>query len=144
MKNPNNNLIPNLYTEDERSCENWVVSCRQSGVYRYLSDPLSYINNGLTSAEGKFLDNLKQKVEGILDRSVAPTREEILEHAAEKYGYCGLFGMRDNLKESLDYAMELIETRIPQGHRAEAYVALGVVCNTHAYDRAKQELEAIL
>lgn len=62
------------------------------------------------------------------------TEKEIIEKA-KKYGYCGLFARRENIKEVQDY----IE-KFPASDRAGLYTVMGLTLNTLAYNLAKKEL----
>jgi hypothetical protein len=139
MRNPNNNLIPNLYDEDECSCTQWVDKAKRAGIYQYLADPMSHVDKGLTPAEAVFIDNLKARIEKVLGRSIAPTVEDVIKAAAENYGYSGLFGHRESLAEAGEYAMRLIDNLKPS-ERKWATIAMMVVSNTHAVERAKERV----
>jgi hypothetical protein len=139
MRNPNNELIPNLWDETQAGAKSWVNTCKSTGVYKYMNDPMSFIDSKLTQAEAKYLCHLKAKAERLLGHEVGISESDILEKARE-YGYQNWFPHRDSVDVAWEYAMNSIDL-MHKDDRLQAITAMAWLSNTHAYLRAKAELE---
>jgi len=55
MRNPDNQVVPNLYCESREGAMQWMGKAELMGLKPFMDDPLSHIDKGMSRPAAMFL-----------------------------------------------------------------------------------------